>query len=790
MGPINKALGGYPAWFQDRTGIAMEFCDLQSQAELDLGWCALVPPAAIFPESFPNAFASEHFYYRAGNTLADAAQAFKAQLTIALGAGFENRAVVEGRQETFGRARVFIPNLPLAGDYRIITPYTDITYLDQRAGGNIIETTEVGLACVNTFECTLDAAVGPFLLPAASAGGAEVPPMPALVTASPGSDPFYDALVAAGTVTADPGTGKSYLADPKRVGAVTGSLLPDFVDSTGASRNHNTFRIEVRAPAPAHDGPVIYAIDGEANFSVNGRLMTGAMPSNLGALRATYKADALGNVTDLDVFVEAGDALQARLPGQPVVSPAAPALSFYDQACAGALGVDPVTGETVVNPPPYAAPTGLAHTLAETDKDFWGQSQPGGLPPPYVCVVDASARDASGLVVPAYYLQRVIDEVTIASAAYNGPDSGTLTVTATSSDPTAVLTLSGYGPAPAAAPGVASGRSAGTGVELAASTATVTGLLAPPSMVHVISSRGGEKLLDTITARGTATVIGTPVATGETATMFEDCSPTAATSCAPGQSLVVDLLANDTVLLNGTVTDLRSVVANNQATVTVSASTPTLGVGSISPDGQLTYTPNPNASGVETINYTVYGGGQGLEPCRRGDQHHARQRRARGGQCRVQHGGGHLRHHQPDRLGQRPGRQRRREGCGDRLLAARARRAAGAGERRRSVHGDHVRQLQRDVPGQGRRRPAVREHGHSRSDGDRQREHRVHQEQLQAWQRGGSGQHALDRERRQYHPQRPDDDDRLQRRRPAHRRGLALARRPFHPASWAPRSST
>jgi hypothetical protein len=40
------------------------------------------------------------------------------------------------------------------------------------------------------------------------------------------------------------------VADPARVGPVTGSLLPNFTDSTGASRNHNTFRVEVRAPAP------------------------------------------------------------------------------------------------------------------------------------------------------------------------------------------------------------------------------------------------------------------------------------------------------------------------------------------------------------------------------------------------------------------------------------------------------------------------------------------------------------------------------------------------------------
>src|SRR6478672_5698295 len=55
-GPVdNRAtVGGFPAWFQDKTGLALEFCDLTSQSELDGGWCTLIPPGPIFPESFPD----------------------------------------------------------------------------------------------------------------------------------------------------------------------------------------------------------------------------------------------------------------------------------------------------------------------------------------------------------------------------------------------------------------------------------------------------------------------------------------------------------------------------------------------------------------------------------------------------------------------------------------------------------------------------------------------------------------------------------------------------------------
>jgi hypothetical protein len=352
-------------------------------------------------------------------------------------------------------------------------------------------------------------------------------------------------------------------------------------------------------------------VDGETNFTLNGRLMTGSLPGNVSNIRSTYKADATGVVTALDTFANASPTRQARIPTQPIVAPVTPSLSFYDTACAGALSVDPVTGLTVVNPPPYTAPAGfVAHNMGETDKDFWGQSQPGGLPPGFVCVVDNTARNAAGQVIPAFYLKNVTDQVSVTSASYNGPANGTLTVSAVSSDPTAVLSLAGYGPAAAGTPGVSVGRGAGTGLDLVAGTATVNSLQAPPSAVQVVSTKGGSTLLDTSTLTGAAQLVGIPSAANDSATMFEDCSATAATACAAGQGLTVDLLANDTVLLNGTVTSLRTVVANNLAPVSVTVTPPRLGTATVTPDGIVTYTPNANANGVDNINYTVTVGSQ------------------------------------------------------------------------------------------------------------------------------------------------------------------------------------
>jgi hypothetical protein len=51
MGPINNdsTVGGFPAWFQDKTGLALEFCNLLNQSELDGGWCTLIPPGPGSP---------------------------------------------------------------------------------------------------------------------------------------------------------------------------------------------------------------------------------------------------------------------------------------------------------------------------------------------------------------------------------------------------------------------------------------------------------------------------------------------------------------------------------------------------------------------------------------------------------------------------------------------------------------------------------------------------------------------------------------------------------------------
>ncbi|HET8744338.1 MAG TPA: hypothetical protein VFM98_01955, partial [Ramlibacter sp.] len=221
VGPVNNAptVGGYPAWYQDRTGVTLEFCDLTTQAEWDGGWCLLAlpdGPEGGLPEVFPDNFFEEHFYFDATNVLLDDAFELRARLVIALEAAFAVEKPIEGDQIVFARHRLDIRPLPFDGDYRVITPFTDVTYRNQAAGERIFDTEDFGINC-DSFECSLNGKIGPFLLPSPTAGGNEVPPMPDLQSSPPGTYPFYDSMVALnGGPTAAPGTGKKYIADPAR----------------------------------------------------------------------------------------------------------------------------------------------------------------------------------------------------------------------------------------------------------------------------------------------------------------------------------------------------------------------------------------------------------------------------------------------------------------------------------------------------------------------------------------------------------------------------------------------
>jgi hypothetical protein len=558
VGPPSTAasIGGYPTWYQDATGLALEFCDPKNQSEVEGGWCLLLAgDVHVVPETFPTAFFDEHFYFAAGAS-APRADGGRALLTLAQEAAFAVGPPIPGDQVVFARIRVVLNPVAVTGTYRFIHPYGE-EVIQGVAGDKIFFTEDVGINCpAGQFDCALNSRLGPFLLPSAIPGGAEMPPLTAQ-NPTPDTNPAHFGGDFAPTPY--PGTGKAYIADPARVGPVTGSPLPVFTDSTGALRNHNIFRIEGPAGSRLGIDPATGALVDwveTTDFSLMGRVYTGALAGRVDVSRASYASNA--SERRLDVFASAFETTQARTPGQARPASILPQLTFFDAPCAG------VVDEIGDIRPPYSAPANATeYQMFGLNTEYWGQAHPASIPNE-VCVKDGSARDAAGNTIPAFFRQQVTDEVTITQAYYD-PGAGTLTVMAASSDEITapVLTLA-YGTLL---------------IDFTGGQIVVPDVIAPPAKVRVLSSAFGadERLVRTGT--GTPAPLGVPVALNDTSTFLEDSG-----------AQVLDVLTNDSNAAGGTVTV---------------GTLPRLGTLVVNADGTLTYTSTLNASGSDTFTYTV-----------------------------------------------------------------------------------------------------------------------------------------------------------------------------------------
>jgi len=567
VGPINSA-NGYPQWYQDKSGVTMDFCQNATQAELSGGWCVLLPadiPSGTAPEVFPSNFGEEHFFWlgNAGDrkaTIPGTQGTTTILLDLGLEGAFSTGPVVPGNQMVFGRVRVKLIPVPYDGDYTFYTPFGKFVFTNQVANQprGIFFTEDVGLTPGNFVEA-LGGRVGPFLLPSLQPGGSEVPAIPDLL---PGQDGFYDTLVATGAATPYPNNGRRYIADPARLGPVTGSPLPPYVLADGTKLNPNVFRVE------GPNGFVYQTTD----FTVAGRLFEGAITGDVHVKRASYaRSAATGN--RVDVYATASPAAQARLPAAPPSAVVASQLAYYDAGCSSA-GTD-----TFGNPiPPFGPPAGAGSQSTQmfaTGSNYHGNSAPASIGTE-VCV-QANAVTSAGQAVTSYIPAPLGDQIFITEALYDASTQA-MSIKAVSSDKVKAQTLTADG----------------FGDLDATGKLVVQQQLGAPESVTLVSSGGGRNQRQVAPGTVAAGTGGLPVATNDTITIFEDCQPTTpatgSTQCTMPQ--VINVLGNDT---NTTGT-----------TITVAVTSPaTLGTATANADGTIGYIPKLNASGTDTFSYAV-----------------------------------------------------------------------------------------------------------------------------------------------------------------------------------------
>ena len=447
VGPTDPA-NGYPKWYQDTTGLALEFCSPRNAAERDGAYCLLLPAdVPVVPEVFPGNFFDEHFYWAASATgnwtyLGDSD---RATLTLALEGAFSTGVVVPGAQIVFGRLRIDVRNLPLSGTYKVYTPYGEREFPNQVAGDRLFVTEDIGIGCPpGDFSCALSSAIGPLLLPSNTSGGAELPP-------------FTDAAIPGG----------KYVADPARVGKVTGSPIAGTYATSGGARNPNIFRLE---------GPGGVLLFETFDFRLMGRIYGGVIPNKVVTNRANY-ASRLSGIHNVDVCATGEPTKPGRLPGSAPTTPVQPILQFHSAPCGGTTA-------------PFTAPAGSAVAMSRSGNVYLGWSQPDPLPAS-LCIADTNASDLNGLV-PVYYPATLSDQVYITDAVYDS-STATLSVRANSSDdvnpPT--LSLEKFG-------------------ALVANVAFVNGQAqvtsdAAPVAVRVLSSKGGAAEAQVTRGRRAAT---------------------------------------------------------------------------------------------------------------------------------------------------------------------------------------------------------------------------------------------------------------------------------------------
>jgi hypothetical protein len=462
----------------------------------------------------------------------------------------------------FARLRVRIDTLPYSGTYTVYTPYGKRVFEDQVAGDRLFVTEDVGLT-VGNFQEALHGSIYPFIVPSSTPGGPEMPPVSA-TTPTPDTNPAH---FGGGAPTAYPGNGRRYIADPARLGPVTGSLANFSADGI---TNPNLFRIDISGPDVPNGKVTLYET---TDFSLAGRLFEGSIAGAMTLDRASFAKSATSQ--KLDVYATANPITATRIPGAAPAAPIPSNLVYYNAACVPTI--------TAAGPgAPYARPGGAAVVqMLNSGTKFFAQSNV--LPTGLSGCLEANATTGTGQTTTVYTPVTLTDQITISQADFD-PATQTLTVKAVTSDATVdaagklvqTLTVPGFG-------------------NLVNGVLVKNQVLAPPATITVTSSGGGSAARQVATTNPASAGGGTGGTGGGTTP--PPPPPTTPLASNVSASTIEDTPV--TVILTS---------ASQPATVSL-VSTGILGTAVVNTDGTVTYTPNPDANGSDSFAYTLTANG-------------------------------------------------------------------------------------------------------------------------------------------------------------------------------------
>jgi hypothetical protein len=516
-------------------------------------------PTGAAPESrTPSNFAEEHFYYllNAGNNAAPVAgtgQTTRVLLVAGIEGAFGTGPVAAGDEIVFARLRIKVDPLPYSGTYTVYTPFGKRVFENQIAGDRLFATEDVGLS-IGDFQAALRGSIYPFLVPSSVPGGPEMPPVSA-TNPAPDQDPAH---FGGGTPTPYPNNGRRYIADPARVGPVTGSVANFTADGIA---NPNIFRIDASGIDVPNGRVTLYQT---TDFTLAGRIFEGAMQGEVSLDRASYsRGGATGD--KVDIYATATPANATRIPAAAPVPPIPTNLVYYNAACTPTIDATGNAG------PPFSAPAGAVSVqLLNSGTKYFAQY--GVLPGGMAGCLESSATLTNGQATTVYMPVQLTDQLTVTQADFSAALQ-TLTVKAVSSDtmlgadgvsPLQTLTVPGYG-------------------NLVKGQLVATQVLAPPATVTVTSSGGGSNTLQ--------------VTTGAAATTGTGGGSTPPPPVAPIANNVAASTIEETAV---------SVAVTSDTSLTITlASTGVLGTAVVSGPGTVTYTPNPNASGNDAFAFTL-----------------------------------------------------------------------------------------------------------------------------------------------------------------------------------------